>query len=139
MHRRFLPLALIIFLGLGPMAAVAYAAGSDYHSFNAAKLGNQRLPSDSKNDRQYPATNKNGTVGYDAPGSSCDNYFKWQLVRNISLSPDEVVHSGGARFCNSATYKTLLTWKKAYYHFDVRVTDKPVPVSGNGFVVAKWP
>ena len=140
MSHRLTIIVSTLLLALGPGLAAAQA-GSDYRSFNATIYGNQRLPADTsgKSDRAYPAVNKKGTVLWDAPGSSCRNKFTWQLVRNISFSPDDPIYDGGATFCASRSSAVSLTWPSSRYHWDARVTLRPDPASGSGFVEARWP
>lgn len=119
-----------------PTAAFAYQF--DRREFNPNTLGTQRLPS--SGGKPYAATSGTGTTLSDAPGTPCGDTFNWQLIRARTGLPDVAqVTVNNNRFCDPQFVQTGLSWPAGTYHWNVRVVNRPVTVSGVGYVEARWP
>jgi hypothetical protein len=119
-----------------PTAAFAYSY--DRREFNPNALGTVRLPS--SGGKAYAATSGTGTLLSDAPGTPCNDTFNWQLIRARTGLPDVVVREvDNNRYCDPQYVITGASWPAATYHWNVRVVNRPVIVSGNGAVEARWP
>jgi hypothetical protein len=118
--------------------AAAFAYQFDRREFNPNTLGTQRLPS--SGGKPYAATSGTGTLLSDAPGSPCNDTFNWQLIRARTALPDVVQREvDNNRFCDPQLIITGSSWPAGTYHWNVRVVNRPVTVSGVGAVEARWP
>lgn len=118
--------------------AAAFAYQYDRREFNPNTLGTQRLPS--SGGKPYAATSGTGTTLSDAPGTPCNDTFDWQLIRARTGLPDVVQRSvSNNRFCDPQYVITGQSWPAGTYHWNVRVVNRPVTVSGVGYVEARWP
>lgn len=117
---------------------VAWAAPAHVYSFDATKLGNQRLPSAPRADFAAPAV-KQARMTSDIQGTACDSAYSVQLVRNRDYLPDDVISRyDKGRACDEPVSQSDISWSSGRFHFDARVNQRQEPQFGAGYVKAQW-